>query len=73
MVNAELYCYDYGLDIDPPFLCAVSMSMVRPESILNHYKRLTVSLTVLAVILLAVDIGLGVYCKLLLTYKTLLD
>ncbi|XP_029317239.1 CD209 antigen-like [Cottoperca gobio] len=39
----------------------VSMSMVRPESSLNHYKALTVSLAVLAVILLAVDIGLGVY------------
>ncbi|XP_070776810.1 CD209 antigen-like protein 2 [Enoplosus armatus] len=39
----------------------VSMSMVRPESSLNHYKVLTVSLAVLAVILLAVDIGLGVY------------
>ncbi|XP_063765578.1 CD209 antigen-like [Eleginops maclovinus] len=39
----------------------VSMSMGRPESSLNHYKRLTVSLAVLAVILLAVDIGLGVY------------
>ncbi|KAL3049119.1 hypothetical protein OYC64_008575 [Pagothenia borchgrevinki] len=39
----------------------VSMSVVRPESILKHYKRHTVSLAVLAVILLAVDIGLGVY------------
>ncbi|KAF3844798.1 hypothetical protein F7725_007961 [Dissostichus mawsoni] len=39
----------------------VSMSVVRPESSLKHYKRLTVSLAVLAVILLAVDIGLGVY------------
>ncbi|XP_044023025.1 CD209 antigen-like [Siniperca chuatsi] len=39
----------------------VSMSMVRPESSLNHYKVLTASLAVLAVILLAVDIGLGVY------------
>lgn len=37
------------------------MSTVRPESSLNHYKVLAVSLAVLAVILLAVDIGLGVY------------
>ncbi|XP_041828070.1 CD209 antigen-like [Melanotaenia boesemani] len=39
----------------------VSMSTVRPESMLNLYRLLTVSLTVLAVILLAVDIGLGIY------------
>ncbi|XP_042357101.1 CD209 antigen-like [Plectropomus leopardus] len=39
----------------------VSMSMMRPEFSLNHYKLLTVSLAVLAVILLVVDIGLGVY------------
>ncbi|XP_034531326.1 uncharacterized protein LOC117806483 [Notolabrus celidotus] len=39
----------------------VSMSMVGPESSLNHYKLLALSLAVLAVILLAVDIGLGVY------------
>ncbi|XP_071355031.1 macrophage mannose receptor 1-like [Trachinotus anak] len=39
----------------------VSMSVVRPESIMNHYRRLAVSLTVLAVILLVIDIGLGVY------------
>ncbi|XP_076605710.1 uncharacterized protein LOC143332254 [Chaetodon auriga] len=39
----------------------VSMSMVRSGSSLNHHKILTVSLAVLAVILLAVDIGLGVY------------
>lgn len=39
----------------------VSMSMVRPGSSVNHYKVLTVSLAVLAVILLAVDIGLGFY------------
>ncbi|XP_059209951.1 CD209 antigen-like [Centropristis striata] len=39
----------------------VSMSMVRPGSSLDHYKLLTVSLAVLAVILLVVDIGLGVY------------
>ncbi|XP_020485823.1 CD209 antigen isoform X1 [Labrus bergylta] len=43
----------------------VSMSMVRPESSLKHYKLLAVSLAVLAVILLAVDISLGVsYYKL---------
>ncbi|KAK2826124.1 hypothetical protein Q5P01_020338 [Channa striata] len=39
----------------------VSMSMVRPESCLNHYRVLIVSLAVLACILLAVDIGVGVY------------
>ncbi|KAM6968903.1 uncharacterized protein LKV04_017706 [Tautogolabrus adspersus] len=39
----------------------VSMSVVRPESSLRHYKLLAVSLAVLAVILLAVDISLGVY------------
>ncbi|XP_038585553.1 uncharacterized protein LOC119910830 [Micropterus salmoides] len=39
----------------------VSMSMVRPGSSLNHYKVLTVSLAVLATILLAVDIGMGIY------------
>ncbi|XP_008282344.1 uncharacterized protein LOC103358956 [Stegastes partitus] len=39
----------------------VSMSTVRPEYGLNHYKVLAVSLAVLAVVLLAVDIGLGVY------------
>lgn len=45
------------------FLCVVSMSVVRPEYGLNQYRRLVVSLSVLAFILLAVDIGLGVYCK----------
>uniref|UniRef100_A0A8C2ZTD3 C-type lectin domain-containing protein n=1 Tax=Cyclopterus lumpus TaxID=8103 RepID=A0A8C2ZTD3_CYCLU len=39
----------------------VSMLMVRPGSRLNHHKLLTVSLAVLAVVLLAVDVGLGVY------------
>ncbi|XP_041667821.1 CD209 antigen-like isoform X3 [Cheilinus undulatus] len=39
----------------------VSMSMMGPRSSLNHYKVLTGSLAVLAVILLAADIGLGVY------------
>ncbi|XP_072221128.1 uncharacterized protein [Leuresthes tenuis] len=38
----------------------VSVSTVRYDS-LNHYKLLTVSLAALAAILLAVDIGLGVY------------
>lgn len=41
----------------------VSMSIVRPESSLDHYKLLTVSLAVLAAILLMVDIGLGVYYR----------
>lgn len=44
-------------------LCVVSVSMVGPESSLDHHKVLTAGLAVLAVILLAVDIGLGVYCK----------
>ncbi|XP_041809984.1 CD209 antigen-like protein E [Chelmon rostratus] len=39
----------------------VSMSMVRTASRLNRHKMLAVSLAVLAVVLLAVDIGLGVY------------
>ncbi|XP_056282838.1 C-type lectin domain family 4 member M-like [Pseudoliparis swirei] len=39
----------------------VSMLMVRPESSLNHHQRLTAGLAVLAVVLLAVDVGLGVY------------
>ncbi|XP_040055997.2 C-type lectin domain family 4 member E [Gasterosteus aculeatus] len=41
----------------------VSMLMVRPASRLDHYKRLTVGLAVLAVVLLASDVGLGVYYK----------
>lgn len=49
------------------------MSVVRPESRLNHYKRLAISLALLAAILLAVDIGLGVYCKSLMSSKTVLD
>nr|XP_046269400.1 uncharacterized protein LOC124072218 [Scatophagus argus] len=52
----------------------VSMSMVRPQSSVNHYKRLTVSLAVLAAILLAVDIGLGVYySKLTDAQRTITD
>ncbi|XP_031134631.1 CD209 antigen-like isoform X1 [Sander lucioperca] len=51
----------------------VSMSMVRPESIGNHYKLLTVSLAVLAVILLAVDIGLGVYYSKLTDGQHIMD
>ncbi|XP_067336342.1 CD209 antigen-like protein 2 [Channa argus] len=39
----------------------VSMSMLRPESSLNLQRVLAVSLAVLAFILLAVDIGAGVY------------
>lgn len=46
------------------------MSMTRPESSLTCYKWLTVSLAVLAAVLLAVDIGLGVYCKLPMSFKT---
>uniref|UniRef100_A0A3Q3J2A0 C-type lectin domain-containing protein n=1 Tax=Monopterus albus TaxID=43700 RepID=A0A3Q3J2A0_MONAL len=52
----------------------VSMSMLRPESSLNHYKQLAVSLAVLALILLAVDIGLGAYySKLTGGYHTVAD
>lgn len=39
----------------------VSMSMVRPTSILHQQKVLIICLAVLAIVLLAVDIGLGVY------------
>ncbi|KAM8833470.1 uncharacterized protein ACB058_017393 isoform 1-T2 [Synchiropus picturatus] len=39
----------------------VSMSMVRPTSILYHQKVLVIALAVLASVLLVVDIGLGVY------------
>lgn len=46
------------------------MSRLRPLSSVNHYKRLAVSLAVLAAFLLAVNIGLGVYCKSLLSHKT---
>nr|AJF83861.1 liver and lymph node-specific ICAM-3-grabbing non-integrin protein [Miichthys miiuy] len=56
---------DFGTDEHPLYLNQekqqVSVSMVRPESSLDHHKVLTAGLTVLAVILLAVDIGLGVY------------
>lgn len=46
--------------------CVVTMSTMRPESNMNRYKLLTASLAALAVILLMVNIGLGVYCKLFL-------
>ncbi|XP_032403538.1 C-type lectin domain family 4 member M-like [Xiphophorus hellerii] len=39
----------------------VTMSTMRPESNMNRYKLLTASLAALAVILLMVNIGLGVY------------
>lgn len=55
------------------FCCLVSMSMSRPESSLTRYKRLTVFLAVLAAVLLAVDIGLGVYCKSPMSHKTSLQ
>ena len=55
--------------IDSPLSCVVSMSTVRYDSFLNHYNLLTVSLAALTAILLAVDIGLGVYCKLFLTHN----
>ncbi|XP_054469288.1 CD209 antigen-like [Anoplopoma fimbria] len=62
--NKLIYKEDFSED-DHTLLSSqqVSMSMVRPESLLNHHKLITVSLVVLAVVLLAVDIGLGVYYK----------
>lgn len=39
----------------------VSLTMVRPVSLVNHQKVLTVTLSVLAVILLSVNIGLGLH------------
>lgn len=59
-------CIVHGSDIYPPLLCVVSLSTMWPGSRLNRYKVLAVSLAVLAAFLLAVDIGLGVYCKWLL-------
>ncbi|XP_028251186.1 CD209 antigen-like [Parambassis ranga] len=49
---------DFGADEQSQ---RVSMSTWRPESSLSYHKMLTVSLAVLAVILLVVDISLGVY------------
>lgn len=59
-------CIVHGSDIYPPLICVVSLSTMGPGSCLNRYKALAVSLAVLAAFLLAVDIGLGVYCKWLL-------
>lgn len=59
-------CIVHGSDIYPPLICVVSLSTMGPGSCLNRYKVLAVSLAVLAAFLLAVDIGLGVYCKWLL-------
>ncbi|XP_035467308.1 C-type lectin domain family 4 member M [Scophthalmus maximus] len=69
---------DAGADEQPPYSNQekqqVSMSMVRPESRLNHYRLLAGSLAVLAVILLALDIGLGVYYSQLTDgYRTITD
>ncbi|KAJ0009034.1 hypothetical protein NQD34_016449 [Periophthalmus magnuspinnatus] len=41
----------------------VSLSMGRFESLVNHQKMLTVILSILAVILLSIDIGLGIYYR----------
>uniref|UniRef100_A0A3B4YFN7 CD209 antigen-like n=1 Tax=Seriola lalandi dorsalis TaxID=1841481 RepID=A0A3B4YFN7_SERLL len=51
----------------------VFMSVVRPESSMHFYRLVTVSLAVLAVILLAIDIGLGVYCNKLTGQYTITD
>ncbi|XP_008335870.1 C-type lectin domain family 4 member M-like isoform X2 [Cynoglossus semilaevis] len=62
----RLVCEDDG-SVDEDFLYSnqekqqVSMSMVKPASSCSQHSVLVVSLTVLAVILLAIDIGLGVY------------
>uniref|UniRef100_A0A672FVN6 C-type lectin domain-containing protein n=1 Tax=Salarias fasciatus TaxID=181472 RepID=A0A672FVN6_SALFA len=42
-------------------LCAVTVSSMRPDFSVNQYRLLVISLAVLAVILLTVNIGLGVY------------
>ncbi|CAN9502186.1 unnamed protein product [Ophioblennius macclurei] len=39
----------------------VTVSSMRPESSVGHYRLLVISLAVLAVVLLTVDIGLGIY------------
>lgn len=39
------------------------MSMIRSGPNVRHYRVAAVSLGLLAVLLLTVDIGLGVYCK----------
>lgn len=44
----------------------VTVSALRPESSIDHSKLLKVGLGVFALILLVVNIGLGVYCKLFL-------
>ncbi|XP_056249289.1 CD209 antigen-like protein E [Seriola aureovittata] len=49
------------------------MSVVRPESSMHFYRLVTVSLAVLAVILLAIDIGLGVYYSKLTGQYTITD
>ncbi|XP_030574618.1 C-type lectin domain family 4 member M-like [Archocentrus centrarchus] len=63
--NKLTYPEETGAD-DHPFYSnrerqQVSLSTLRSASPLNHYKVLAVSLAVLAAILLAADIGLGVY------------
>ncbi|XP_035024558.1 C-type lectin domain family 4 member M [Hippoglossus stenolepis] len=62
----KLICEDdSGTDENPLYSSQdkqqVSMSMSRHESSQNPYRLLTVILAVMAVILLAIDIGLGVY------------
>ncbi|XP_035024556.2 CD209 antigen-like [Hippoglossus stenolepis] len=62
----KLICEDdSGTDENPLYSSQdkqqVSMSMPRHESSQNPYRLLTVILAVMAVILLAIDIGLGVY------------
>ncbi|XP_068436641.1 C-type lectin domain family 4 member M-like [Clinocottus analis] len=51
----------------------VSMLMVTPGSRFDRHKLLIVSLAVLAVVLLAVDIGLGVYYNKLTDEQTITD
>ncbi|XP_071780236.2 uncharacterized protein LOC139930848 [Centroberyx gerrardi] len=65
-VYNKLICQeDFSADEHPldsnPHQQQVSMSMVRAGPTLRHYRLAAVSLALLAALLLAVDIGLGVY------------
>ncbi|XP_024132273.1 C-type lectin domain family 4 member M [Oryzias melastigma] len=62
----KLVSQDEIIEDEPPLYPSqekpqVSLTTVRSNSTVSHYKLLVVSLAVLAVILLVVDIGLGVY------------
>ncbi|KAI3367775.1 hypothetical protein L3Q82_026606 [Scortum barcoo] len=53
--NCQEHLYNWMCEMPP----SMSLSVVRPD--FSHYKQLIIGLTVLAVILLAADIGLGIY------------